>query len=101
MAKQHFPGYREDFTLTNELVVGWQILLFSKSGKQDVYQALQAGAMAEYPYLDISVCPSDNTVAGKSKAWTSYIVNTGRFDIVNTTTAAITCRPAGDNQSNG
>jgi hypothetical protein len=51
-------------------------------GKSDVYQALQSNSLSTYPYMELSICPSDNSISGKSAPWTSFVVNTGRLDTV-------------------
>src|SRR6201999_3370097 len=44
-------------------------------------------AAKSLPYLEISVCPSDNSISGHSNPWTSYVANTG---LVDTPTAGTT-----------
>jgi len=96
-AKDYMPGYRlklkQDTTSPAAYypTVSWQIAAFAYMGREDVYQTWQtaapsgslagpwSGMMA--PYMDITVCPSDNTIAGKGSQWTSYIVNSGRLDL--------------------
>jgi prepilin-type N-terminal cleavage/methylation domain-containing protein len=88
--KQFFPGYRQLLTIQNGTVpppvavVSWQVVLMPQMGKTDAYQSIQSGVMGTtalpLPFWDISVCPSDNTTAGKSSPWTSYVVNCGRLD---------------------
>jgi prepilin-type N-terminal cleavage/methylation domain-containing protein len=93
----NFPGYRQKMTVQTkngpqQAAVSWQVVLLPYLERTDVYSAIQAGAVGQdtststtnsptpLPYLNISVCPSDNTIAGKSSPWTSYVANCGRLD---------------------
>jgi len=115
-AKDHFPGYRERVNVTSTTsatpstsvyVVGWQVALLPNMGKTDVYQALQAGGLSTFPYLEFSVCPSDNTISGRSSAWTSYVANCGRFDqltsagAVNVADPPVPATPVAESGANG
>jgi prepilin-type N-terminal cleavage/methylation domain-containing protein len=88
--KQYFPGYRQLLTIQNGAatppvaVVSWQVVLMPYMEKTDTYQAIQSGVKgttaSPLPYWETSICPSDNTTAGKSSPWTSYVANCGRLD---------------------
>ena len=71
-------------------VVSWQIVLLPYLEKNDVYHgnpirsSRPFGSPNPLPYIDITVCPSDNSIAGKSGPWTSYVCNTGRLDKLRT-----------------
>src|SRR5262245_43048688 len=89
-AHDYFPGYRQPFTVTasgggsSKIVVNWQVVVLPNLGRNDLYQALQGSALTQFPYLEISVCPSDNSAVGTTgslTAWTSYVANTGRLDL--------------------
>jgi prepilin-type N-terminal cleavage/methylation domain-containing protein len=90
-AKEYFPGYRRDLVLNDgsRIVVAWQVMLLPNMSKQDVFDALKGKGLQAFPYLDFSICPSDNTISGKTKASTSYVANCGRFDAINTSTGAV------------
>jgi prepilin-type N-terminal cleavage/methylation domain-containing protein len=94
-AKDYFPGYRERFSITSgapsgtQMVVGWQVMLLPYLGKTDIVDAMKASSLATLPYLDISICPSDNTVAGKTAPSTSYIANCGRLDNIVVVSGAV------------
>ena len=91
---QYFPGFREAMTVNTgatpspQYIVSWQIKLLPEMEKADVYQAIQnysigtaaPGITGALPYLDFAVCPVDNTIAGKSQPYTSYVANTGVLD---------------------
>lgn len=96
-SRDHFPGYREKLTVgTTAYVIGWQVALLPNMGKADVYQALQGGVSTfSFPYLEFSVCPSDNTISGRTKAWTSYVANCGRFDSLDSTGVNVADPPSG------
>jgi prepilin-type N-terminal cleavage/methylation domain-containing protein len=96
-AKQYFPGYRQLLTIQNPQnpnapaqsgIVSWQVVLLPYMGKTDTLQSIQSGVMANstvtnpppLPSLDFAICPSDNSIAGKSSPWTSYVANCGRLD---------------------
>ncbi len=93
---EKFPGFRQIMQIPNgnnppiKAVVSWQIVLLPYLEKTDVYSAIQSGAVGfsasanPLPYIDITVCPSDNSIAGKSGPWTSYVCNTGRLDKLKT-----------------
>ena len=92
----YIPGYRQflqlkplvpDSNLNPMVLVNWQVMLLQYLDRDDLFQRLQHLSITEisnndftFPYLDMSVCPSDNTIASKSAPWTSYVVNTGRMD---------------------
>ncbi len=88
--KQYFPGYRQLLTIQNGAatppvaVVSWQVVLMPYMEKTDTYQSIQSGVKGTtalpLPYWETSICPSDNTTAGKSSPWTSYVANCGRLD---------------------
>src|SRR5215467_7441418 len=67
-AKDYFPGYRERLSITSgtlqgkQIVVGWQVMLLPNLGKTDVIDALKGSSLPGFPYLDISICPSDNSI---------------------------------------
>ena len=92
--KDYFPGYREVFNLVADsnnanpkAVVGWQVMLWPYLEQNTIYQRLKDQTVTSinngvfvFPYMDGSVCPSDNTAVNRSAPLTSYIVNTGRMD---------------------
>jgi prepilin-type N-terminal cleavage/methylation domain-containing protein/prepilin-type processing-associated H-X9-DG protein len=86
--KDLFPGYRELLTRQDgtKVVVSWQIALLPELDRQDLYQALQSGLAGTtnqpLPYLELAVCPSDSSIAGKSSPATSYVANTGRSETI-------------------
>jgi prepilin-type N-terminal cleavage/methylation domain-containing protein len=99
--KDQFPGYRYPFPWGSKTITAsWQIAIMPNMGKTDTYQALKDGSIGTtsnpLPYWELSVCPSDNSVVGKSFPWTSYVVNTGQLDIVPTTS-----NPTPDTKCNG
>ena len=89
-SKDYFPGYRQllpvqNGTTSEKAVISWQVAMLPNIGKTDVYQAIQAGAIGldsahPLPYLEISTCPSDNSISGRSSPWTSYVANCGQLD---------------------
>src|SRR5262249_15744172 len=84
----NFPGYRQLMqkpATGQKFVVSWSVVLLPYLQKEDVYRSIQSGvtgfsAANTLPYLEIFTCPSDNSIAGKSSPWTSYVANTGRLD---------------------
>jgi prepilin-type N-terminal cleavage/methylation domain-containing protein len=82
-AKDYFPGYRSLLAVgpNNSIVASWQVSLMPYLGKTDTYQAIQTGTLSQLPYWDLSICPSDSSIAGKSTPWTSYVANTGKMDV--------------------
>ncbi|HTQ39627.1 MAG TPA: DUF1559 domain-containing protein [Pirellulales bacterium] len=99
-AKEYYPGYRQMLKVTDAIntsntdlaVINWQVALMPYLNKLDVYQAIQTGALGQktsvtpqLPYWELSVCPSDSTVSGRTSPWTSYVGNTGLLDFINTT----------------
>jgi prepilin-type N-terminal cleavage/methylation domain-containing protein len=97
-AHDYFPGYRQPLTMStatgsSKIVVNWQVVLLPNLGRNDLYQALQGGALTQFPYLEISVCPSDSSAVGTTgslTAWTSYVANTGRLDLPVVSGSAVT-----------
>jgi len=91
-SKEYFPGYRQALTIQNgavpppKAIVTWQIALLPNVDRNDIYQSITSGAIGlstsakPLPYLELSVCPSDNTVSGRTNPWTSYVANCGRLD---------------------
>ena len=91
-AKDYFPGYRQKLPITgtgNTGAVSWQIALLPYLDRADLYQSIQSGVIGvsgkPLPYLELSVCPSDNTISGRSNPYTSYVANCGRLDKVTNT----------------
>lgn len=99
-SKQNLPGYRTRLSIgrTPENMnpqVSWQQVLMPHLSKNDVYDAWKIATnfttTAEpiplpdnkpmKGYWELSVCPSDVTTAGRSDPQTSYVCNTGLFDV--------------------
>jgi prepilin-type N-terminal cleavage/methylation domain-containing protein len=83
--KDYFPFYRSfmspSLTAPGNFTISWQIPLLPNLGKADLYDALQrVGVGTPLPFIGVAVCPSDNTVSGRTDPATSYVVNTGRLD---------------------
>jgi len=85
-SKDYFPAYRSfmssSLTSPGDFAISWQVALMPNYGKTDVFQALQTGTLKELPYMELSVCPSDSTIVGRTSPWTSYVANVGRLDIL-------------------
>jgi prepilin-type N-terminal cleavage/methylation domain-containing protein/prepilin-type processing-associated H-X9-DG protein len=98
-AKGWYPGYRQLLSVvvnqttgtTQPAVISWQVALMPYGlGRNDVYEAIKNGAIGQppsagkspqpLPYWELSVCPSDNSISGRSNPWTSYVANTGLLD---------------------
>jgi prepilin-type N-terminal cleavage/methylation domain-containing protein len=103
-AKGYYPGYRQILNVVNPstgntqpAVINWQVALLPFMDRSSDFEAIKSGAVGQapatgqaakgLPYLEISVCPSDNTISGHSNPWTSYVANTG---LVDTPTAGTT-----------
>lgn len=113
--KGSFPGYRARLSLrrtpeVNNPMVTWQQLLWPQLGKNDFYSAWKdpnnfpnsAEPVPTDPktiatYWELSVCPSDVTIAGKTDPQTSYVVNTGLKDVPE----GANVQNAPDNKANG
>jgi prepilin-type N-terminal cleavage/methylation domain-containing protein len=113
MAKDYFPGYRQVLkitsgTVTKNAVISWQVALFPRLGKDDVYQGIQnltigisnfsppaSQKLPPLPYFELSACPSDATIVGRNGPFTSYVANCGIQDQLPTP------YPAFDSSANG
>lgn len=96
-SKEFFPGYRltlkQNTPAPNLKVypsVSWQVALLPQLQRVDLYQTWQTytdntAQPPTMPYMEIAVCPSDNTPIGKKDPWTSYVVNGGTLDRHDTT----------------
>lgn len=73
--KGYYPGYMNKVGSTNN--ASWQIAILGNMGRENVYNDWVAGT-ANAPYLEMYVCPSDNTAIGQNGPFTSFAVNTGK-----------------------
>jgi prepilin-type N-terminal cleavage/methylation domain-containing protein len=73
-SKGYFPGYLNKLGSNN---VSWQIALLNNMGRENIYSDWVAGTV-NAPYLEMYVCPSDNTAIGLQGPFTSYAVNAGK-----------------------
>lgn len=72
--KGYYPGYLNKIGSNN---VSWHIAILGNMGREATYNNWVAGTV-DTPYLEMYVCPSDNTAIGQSGPFTSYSVNTGK-----------------------
>jgi len=72
--KGYFPGYLNKVGTNN---VSWHIAILGNMGREATYNNWVAGTV-DAPYLEMYVCPSDNTALGQTGPFTSYSVNTGK-----------------------
>lgn len=73
-SKGYFPGYLNKLGSNN---VSWQVALLGNMGRESLYNEWISGT-GQTPYLEMYICPSDNTAVGQSGAFTSFVVNTGK-----------------------
>lgn len=81
--KGYFPGYiNPKLNASQSTNTSWQIALLNDLDRTSNYNAWvnndTTQINANSPYLEIYVCPSDNTAVGQPGPVTSYIVNTGK-----------------------
>jgi prepilin-type N-terminal cleavage/methylation domain-containing protein len=72
--KGYYPGYLNKVGNNN---VSWHIAILGNMGRENTYNNWVANTV-DAPYLEMYVCPSDNTAIGQSGPFTSFAVNTGR-----------------------
>ena len=92
--KDCFPGYRQPFDMKSDdnhpiprVIINWSVMLWPFLERTDLFQLLQSQTIASidagkyaFPYFEVMVCPSDYSILNKTAPWSSYVVNTGRFD---------------------
>jgi prepilin-type N-terminal cleavage/methylation domain-containing protein len=77
-SKGYYPGYLNPKLNTSAATFpSWHIVLLSTMGRENVYNNFVANTV-DTPYLEMYVCPSDNTAIGQAGPFTSYSVNTGK-----------------------
>ncbi len=81
-AKGYYPGYMNPKLNTAMATnASWQIVLLNNMGRENLYKGWldnDTAVTGSPSYLEMYVCPSDNTAVGLSGPFTSYAVNTGR-----------------------
>jgi len=78
--KGYYPGYLNPKLNTGATAnPSWQIVMLNDMGRENAYRSWIDAATGETPYLEMYVCPSDNTAIGLPGPFTSFAVNTGRL----------------------
>jgi prepilin-type N-terminal cleavage/methylation domain-containing protein len=77
--KGYYPGYLSPKLNTGAAAYpSWQIVLLNDMGRENAYRSWIDAATGETPYLEMYVCPSDNTAVGLQGPYTSFAVNAGK-----------------------
>jgi prepilin-type N-terminal cleavage/methylation domain-containing protein len=81
--KNYFPGYLNPKLNTSQTnMTSWQVALLNDLDQGSNYKAWinndTAQINANAPYLEVFICPSDNTAVGQTGPFVSFVANTGK-----------------------